>query len=230
MKISIKNALVASAFALCTVSAYANDCGWADLKAEEQDSLSKGQPVMHLDFSQGNAVFKIDQWAFTGNSSLFDSTANFFDIGSFEDPGNIVDSISLTEGEKASNNPVRYDVNPKSTNPFGQLYQPFTFSASVQPVADTYVVKIDYLTSPGIVKDVYNEVCLAKVNGKVLVRFLSTAEGNPKIGLDFPHFGVRERAGLWQAIFAKDMKRASRATTEDLRTNLKKALLGNSEQ
>ncbi|HWU42787.1 MAG TPA: hypothetical protein VN132_05085 [Bdellovibrio sp.] len=228
----IKSSLITSALILSAVSAGAktvNDCGLSQLSDQDQQALASGGSLMKPDFSKGNDLFIIDQMSFVSNPSLFEATANFFNLLNYLDTGNLIDQTVLSDGEVGSNNPALYDVIPKDNNPFGKLYQPFTLAASVHPDREAYQVQFNYLTSPNIVKHVVNDVCLAKVNGKVFVHFTSTVNGNPKLDLNTPGFGAKERMGVWKAIFLKDLERASKPATDESKTNLQKALLGNKD-
>lgn len=213
----------AAAFMLIVNSASANDCGWSQLTKQEQATVTAGQITQRHYMDADGARSHIDQWAFGRNSSLIESLANFYDLSEHNNIGGVAD-ISLADGEVASNNPVIYNVVPKANNPFGQLYQPFSFEAKVKTDAEAYKVLVNYLSSPGLIKHVYNDVCLVEVDGKVLINLNSTVTDNPALPITGPHFGWDKRLMLWYKVFSDDVTRASQAGNTEKIENIKKAL------
>lgn len=211
---------------LFSFSALAADCGWSKLSAEDQATLVSGEIIQRTDYSKGISDYRLDNWGLSGKAKLFNAVAAYYDYSTYSDGGSkLVDRVSLIEGEVASNNPALYRVTPLEGNPFGDLYQPFNLSLAVRPNRETYIVNIDYLSSPNIVNIAHFEMCFAQVDDRVLVNLKSRFVGNPDLGLDTPGFGIKERNAIWELIFKGTMKKVSYSKDEQVET-LKKALLG----
>lgn len=228
MKTKIKALVVIVATALSANDGFANDCGWSSLTAAEQGVVDTGKPVMRTsDDTLVKEKSRIDMWAYSANPSLTEAVANWYDESSFYNAGGVAD-ITLADGELPSNNPVIFQVTPKASNPFGPLYQPFLFAGRVRVDGDGFNVTVDYLTSPGLIKHVFNDMCFARVNGKVLVRFLSTItdSDNPMLSRESQAFGWPVRKMLWGKIFSEGIARSSVVARPEVVENFKKALLG----
>lgn len=219
----LKKALLGLSLVVISHSAMANDCGWENLTAAEQNDLLNGKSVMRHSLDADGVRSHIDQWAFSKNESLVESMANFYDISEFKNAGDVAD-ITLADGYQQSDNPVVYNVIPKPGNMFGKLYQPFSMSSQVKADGDSYNMKINYLSSPGLIKHVLNDISLCKVNDKVLVRFLSTVTDNPKLPISGGVFGWVSRKLLWKKVFLQDMDRASQPRSDVRVENFRKAL------
>lgn len=223
MSLTIKKAILALSTIVMSSSALANDCGWESLTSVEQNDLLSGKSIMRHSLDADGVRSHIDQWAFSKNPSLVESMANFYDISEFKNAGDVAD-ITLADGYHQSNNPVIYNVIPKPGNMFGKLYQPFSMSSRVKADGDSYNMLINYLSSPGLIKHVLNDVTLCTVNEKVLVRFLSTVTDNPKLPISGGVFGWVSRKLLWRKVFLQDMDRAGQPRSETRVENLKTAL------
>ncbi len=221
---SFKKSVLVAALGMSANIVWANDCGWKKLNSSEQKDLMSGATVMRNRTDADGVRSHIDQWAFSANSSLIESVANFYDISEYKKAGDVAD-ITLAEGQVLSNNPVIYNVIPLSDNAFGKLYQPFSFSSTVRPDGDGYRIVVNYLSSPGLIKHVLNDVCLSKVNGKVLIGFLSTVTDNPKLPVNGTLFGWLTRKVLWKKVFKGDVERVSQKGSPIRIENLRKALL-----
>lgn len=228
MRNNLINLTICIVASLGVSQGFANDCGWSELTKEEQGAVHQGKPAMR---TSDDFILKdkshIDMWSYSPNLSLTQVVANWYDESAYSNAGGVAD-IALADGEVSSNNPVVYKVTPKATNPFGHLYQPFLFAANVRVDGDGFKIKVDYLTSPGLIKHVSNDVCFAKVNGKVLVRFLSTITDSedPKLSRDGQTFGWPVRKMLWGKIFMENIARSSGSASPQTIENLRKALLG----
>lgn len=223
----LKTTALVLALATLTTTAFANDCGWDDLTPAEQSTLTQGKSVMRTSTDADGVKSHIDQWAFSGNKSLTETVSNFYDMGEYKGAGGVAD-IVLSSGSVATDNPAQYDVTPRPDNPFKTLYTPFRMATSVKVDGTGYNIVVNYLSSPGLIRHVYNDVCFAKVGGAVLVRFLSTItdSDNPMLARDGKVFGWDTRKMLWNKVFSEDVQRASQAGTKTRVENLKQALLG----
>ncbi len=220
-----KLVLIASILSL-PLPALAEDCGWSRLTEDEQTTLKAGQPIMRSEFNADGIHFQIDQWSFSGNPSLTETVATFFDLSAYKGVGGVAD-IELFEGEVAGNNPVLYVATPKPGNPFGDLYQPFTFSSTLRKIGDRYSVQVNYLTSPKLINHVFNDICFVGLEDKVLVGFRSSVESNPELPIDDPRFNKDVRKMLWKNVFLSDIHRASNPATLESLEVLRKALQKN---
>lgn len=220
------NTMLLSSLVLIVAStAGASDCGYGALSAEDQQILSQGKSVLKSDFSKGIESFTIDQFELINSTSVFDSAAHFYNIANYPDVS-IVEKTTLSEGEQASNNPVKLDVTPKDENPFGNLYQPFTYQVSTRAEGLSYIINIDYLTSPVLIHDLQSEICFVKKEDQVFMSYRTHFQGNPKIGLQTPGFGINERTALWKAVFKSAKERSILPQSEIDNTTFEKALLG----
>jgi len=222
-KLGVKLFLAAQ---LVTSMSFANDCGWSGLSDKEKADIAGGQIIQKADFSQGLEDYTIDAYSFTKSSSLKSSAAAYYDAATTQNGElQIVDTVTLADGQKASNNPVIYQVIPSPKNPLGPLYQPFSYELSVHPEGDAYVFNVNWLTSPVLVKTAQSLVCLVKVNGTVLMRLKTSFAGNPMVGFD--KVNPETRVFIWKTVAAGTAMRASKPATKLQKQNLVKALLGN---
>jgi hypothetical protein len=80
-----------------------------------------------------------------------------------------------------------------------------------------------------LIKHVFNDVCLVKLNNKIFIRFQSTITdaANPMLSRNAEPFGWAVRKMHWSKILMKDVERSEQSTSTTTLENFKKALLGN---